>query len=371
MDPAAGVPELPVPAPRSLRPAAPVGVAEDHVVGLDPELSTTSAIASKPGAADRARGEVGAHRAEPEAVGDPDRARARRPSRAASRAPSRRAVSPPPIICQIRAEGSAPPRRSPTVAWASAVEERVDRRLDALVLVGLGGRCRSGGASGSAAGAGDAERPLDRRHPEALDRRHGQVPVEVVAVRRVDVVAQPEARVGEAHLGRRPRARRAPRTRGPRAPRAARARAARRPSSAASLEPGLDQVVVVVAGHDRPARRPPSPRRAPRSPAPRARAPRPAGGRGARARRRAGPAGRRRRAASISGRGSARGAAGRRRCRARGAGRRSPPCAPADRRRLASATRPRSSGCGSPRVPGTPRPVRWRSDARAPRSPRR
>ena len=164
-----------------------------------------------------------------------------------------------------RADGSAPPRRSPIVRLGEAEEERVHGRLDPLVLVEPARGCRSGGPAGRDPRRADPQHPLDRRYPQALDRRDGQVAVEVVAMGGVDVVAEPQARVGEAHRGRATRAA-APRTRGPPAPRCS------SPSGGlaverAPLEPRLDQVVVVVARRRRSARRPRSPRPARPSPA--------------------------------------------------------------------------------------------------------
>ena len=249
----------------------------------------------EPGAADRAR---------PRGRSAPGRARAGwRPRRRRGRAtepssqPRTRAVrdSPPPIICHRRADGSAPPRRSPTVAWASpkssaytgVCTRSYSSTSIAARVAGRRQRIRPGRRRSRA--------PARPRHPEALDRRHGQVAVEVMAVDGVDVVAHPEPRVGEADLAA-PAARGAPRRRGPRARPSARAPAAPAVGERAALEPGLDQVVVVVAGddHQLAARR--APRRARRSRARRPRAPRPAADRAARARRRAGPAGRRPRA---------------------------------------------------------------------------
>ena len=100
------------------RPAA-VGVAEDDVLGLDPQALDDLAHRRQPGPRDRARGEVGLDRAQAEAVGDPDRPRqrdrAQQPARAASAPGWRRRSSPP------RSAPTGPGRGARRSApWASA-----------------------------------------------------------------------------------------------------------------------------------------------------------------------------------------------------------------------------------------------------------
>src|SRR3954454_12273198 len=75
VDPAAGVPELRV--LTGFGPAAAVRMAEDHVLGLDPDARYCLAHRVEAGAPDRSGGEVRADRPEPEPVGDPDRPRDR------------------------------------------------------------------------------------------------------------------------------------------------------------------------------------------------------------------------------------------------------------------------------------------------------
>ena len=170
------------------------------------------------------------------------------PSRPASCAPAPSASRRRPASARSGSTGRR--RRAPRRGrLGEAEEQRVDGRLHPLVLVDLDARLPSGGTSGSGPVLGDPQDPLDRRHSQPLDRRHGQVAVEVVAVDRVDVLADPEPRVGEAHRRRAGvRGERLERQRPP-ARRSARARAAA-PLERAPLEPRLDQVMVVVAGDD-------------------------------------------------------------------------------------------------------------------------
>ena len=96
------------------------------------------------------------------------------------------------------------------------------------------------------------EQAAHRAHAEALERRHGEVAVEVVAVRGIHVRAHPQAGVGDARARRRrPLGDARQRRRGlGRAPAAAPSPAAAAASPAARGEPRLDERVVVVAGDD-------------------------------------------------------------------------------------------------------------------------
>src|SRR5204863_828468 len=113
------------------------------------------------------------------------------------------------------------------------------RRAWSLVLAGLVHR-RRGRA---------ADHPLDRGHGEPLEAGDREVPIEVVAVRRVDPGAQPGAGVGELD------------TRSTDAGQEFPERTALHPDAmlepqrrgaveAAALEPLVEEVVVVVPGND-------------------------------------------------------------------------------------------------------------------------
>ncbi len=82
-----------------------------------------------------------------------------------------------------------PARAVAEVAFGEAEGKAVDRSQDALVIGRSGGVRRPPGAAHYRCGG------------EALEPRQGHVAVHVMAVRGVDVVAQPDAGVGDAELG--------------------------------------------------------------------------------------------------------------------------------------------------------------------------
>ena len=82
-----------------------------------------------------------------------------------------------------------PVRLARQAAVGEAEGEAVERAQDALVVAGRG---RLGRAAAAA---------HDRRRGDALQPRQCHVAVHVVAVGGVDVVAQPDAGVGDAELG--------------------------------------------------------------------------------------------------------------------------------------------------------------------------
>ena len=104
--------------------------------------------------------------------------------------PAARRGSRPEIVRQARSEGRVARWASPD--WASRVGEAVDRPQDPLVVGGRG-RARH-----------RAEGPHHGRRGDALEPRQAHVAVHVMAVGRVDVVAQPDPRVGEVQLGASP-----------------------------------------------------------------------------------------------------------------------------------------------------------------------
>ena len=225
-----------------------MGVPEDDMLGGDLEYVAGLGHRGEARPPDRAHREVRAHRSEPEAVGDPDGAgegdRAEQP--VANARGSR--------VAAVEHLPQASRRIGPSAALVHSPlgeteEQRVDRRLHPLVLVkrrrlGLIGRLER-----VVGGGDDAKRALDRGDAEPLDRRHRQMPVEVLAVQRVDAVCEPQAWIGERHPRRC----------------AVAAEGLHRQAlwltallelerlrslERAALEPGLDQVMVMVAGDD-------------------------------------------------------------------------------------------------------------------------
>ena len=172
------------------RPRA-VGVAPDHVARADPEPRDDLADAVQVAAAQRRTGEVAVERPEPGGVergdgGDVAGAERRRAHRA-----------PAPTVSGQRDPGARGGARTGGQHGAlAALRERahpgVQRGEHRLVVVR--GRARLGQPH-------DPARHRARREP--LERRDGRVQVGVVAVDRVDVVAQPDARVDEPHPRRR------------------------------------------------------------------------------------------------------------------------------------------------------------------------
>ena len=229
-----------------------MGVAEDHMLGFDAEPLDHLSHRRQSGAGDRPGGEVGANGPEAEPVGEADGAR----HRDGAEQPA----------SKLGAGGVAGPDRVPDprrrVAGAALSagalgkreQQRVHRRLS--VLVGdrvdppraLLGSVR-GGLERVRSARANAQQALDRGDTEALERGDGEVAVEVVAVGRVDIVAQPDPRIGDLDRG---------------AGELANQRRQRRrlgldalleperwlALEQASLEPGLDEMMVVVAGDD-------------------------------------------------------------------------------------------------------------------------
>ena len=185
MDPAAGV-DQPVPGDgpppdwSSPATARPMGVPEDHVIGADAEPGHHPPSAPSPARRSAFR-QAGAQRAQPRPVEGGHQPPAR-PGDRRERADG----SPGPVsACQ--------PRVEPVAAAAGGAGSKAgprrpgSRRRSApawprspSVVRGPGRRRRSGAS---------------RRRPAALQRGTVRVQVEIVAVRRVDVVAQPHARV--------------------------------------------------------------------------------------------------------------------------------------------------------------------------------
>ena len=203
---------------------------------------------------------------------------------------------------QAAAAGASPPARArpaprrravPRPPAPPALGDRVQPRVDRRERSPRSPRPRAGRPA-----AAVAHDPGHHAGAEALEHRHGRVAIGVVAVDRVDVVAQPHARIRGAHARRR-EPRRRPSRASPPAPspprtRARAAAAGRRRARRASH--ALGQVVVVVAGDDHDLARPgPAPRRSRRATGAAAAERLAHRARGAaRARRRAAPAGRRR-----------------------------------------------------------------------------
>ena len=227
--------------------AGPVRVAPDHVPRADAEPRDDLADAVQVAAAQRRAREAAVERAEPGGVERGDRGGVagaeRRGAHRAARAGRRRRARP-------RRARRRPRRRRGTRVLAALRERahpRVHRREHRLVVVGRG------------AGLGQAHDPAGHRaRREPLERRDGRVQVGVVAVDRVDVLAQPEARVGDAHArGRGVAGER----RGERAG-LGRLEVLLEPEEAGRLglqppvDPARDEPVVVVAGDHRRARRP-------------------------------------------------------------------------------------------------------------------
>jgi hypothetical protein len=126
-------------------------------------------------------------------------------------------------------------------------EEGVDRCGDALVVVGrVGLGVLVGRVERIGVGWRQPQRALDQRDPDPLERGDRQVPVQVVAVGGVDVVAEPDPRVGdpERHAVQGFGEGRA----GPRAQVGVlgQAEARLRPL----LEPAADETVIVIAGDE-------------------------------------------------------------------------------------------------------------------------
>jgi pimeloyl-ACP methyl ester carboxylesterase len=165
--------------------ATAVGVAGDHVAGVDLEPCRQLGRRGYAAGGDRVGREVAAEVGMEEAVDTPDPGRNRGAHGGAAGAAEAAAV----------ARGHRPPgalggpRLAPDrAALGEAVGEAVDGPQHVLVV----GRCGMGGE-----GAEGAHR---RRGDDALHARQAQVAVHVVAMGGVDVVAQPNARVGELQL---------------------------------------------------------------------------------------------------------------------------------------------------------------------------
>ena len=193
---------------------------------LMPRRRSTSRMPRRPPRRSAGAGQVAVDRAEPDRVERGDRGRVAGAERGGAQRVARAAPRPP-----------ARPRRAPTrrrrrvIAPCSErcverVHPRVERRERGLVVVGASRR-RSGSVDDPA---------RHRAGGEALERRHRRVEVGVVAVDRVDVVAQPEAGVGDRHAARARRARRARAASGPAS--AGRDRAARGRGSPAARSAG-------------------------------------------------------------------------------------------------------------------------------------
>ena len=164
-------------------------MAEDDVRGGDAEPGEHLADAAQPAAAQRAAGEVAVDGPEPEPVdhrdgGDVAGAERRRAQRMAR-----------PALPRHRDPGArrgARPGADRGVGGAlrELVQERVEGRERRLVVVGPRPRL------------GQPHDPAGHRPGgEPLERRRRRVQVEVVAVDRVDVVAEPHARVGDPQPG--------------------------------------------------------------------------------------------------------------------------------------------------------------------------
>ncbi len=128
------------------------------------------------------------------------------------------------------------------------VEERVDGRSHPLVLLRLVRGLHVRRRERVVARWRQPERSLDERQPQPLEGGDGEVAIEVVAVRRVDVLAKPHARVVdlELRLGHR----RAELGCGPEVQPSLldEAEGASSPERT-RLEPTRDQAIVVVARH--------------------------------------------------------------------------------------------------------------------------
>ena len=175
-------------------------------------------------------GEVAVDRAEPERV-DARRRRPRSRCRARRRAAGARARPLPASATHARAEAPAPALTARVVgALGERVHPRVERRERGLVVVGR-----------RAARSGSCDDPARHRaRGEALERRHRRVQVGVVAVDRVDVVAQPDAGVGD--LRRAPGAARSASARGERpgvAPARSRCSSPRKPGGSVCRRPSI------------------------------------------------------------------------------------------------------------------------------------
>ncbi|CAA9473401.1 MAG: hypothetical protein AVDCRST_MAG13-637 [uncultured Solirubrobacteraceae bacterium] len=168
-----------------------VRVAPHDVRRRDAQPPHDLADAAQPAPAQRRAGEVAADRAEPREVEDADGGHVPRAEgeRAKGTAPAVRAAG----ERDPGAGGRAGARGDHAVgvgALGDRVDPRVERREDRLVVVGR------------RAVVGERRRE-PRHHPggQPLEGRDGRVDVGVVAVDRVDVVAQPQARIGDRHPG--------------------------------------------------------------------------------------------------------------------------------------------------------------------------
>ena len=323
VDPAAGVEQAGAVRGRPAglgpqRPAA-VGVAEDHVVGLDPEALGDLAHRGEPGLGDRARGQVRLDRAQPEPVGDPHGARQGDRAEQPAAEPSAHVSRPRSALTTAGPTGPGPglARRLPGRARRGR-----RRRATGRARTRRGRPARAGPPADRWRRRAAAERALDRGEGHPLEGRDRQVPVEVVAVGRVDVVAHPDARIGD--LGASPSGRRSPAAErsppaGARSDQAERLRPVEPPRREPVVEQRGGRGCPGTISTSRVARRLGQRLEERRRQRP---APRRAGGRAARRRRRAGSRGRRPRPPPSADRGSARSAAGRCRRRRRGGGRR-------------------------------------------------
>ena len=157
-----------------------------HVRRRDPEPAQHLADAAQAAAAQRRARQVAVDRPEPERV---ERARPPRRSRvpsAAARSGWRAAPLARERDPRARRRAGAGADRGVVGALRELVQERVDRRERRLVVVGPRALLRQ-----------PHDPARHRAGGEPLERRHRRVQVDVVAVQRVDVVAQPDAGVGE------------------------------------------------------------------------------------------------------------------------------------------------------------------------------
>ena len=168
--------------------AGAVGVAGDHVRGVDPQVARQLGRGVDAAAADRGGGEVGLEIGVQQAVEQPDAGR--HPGGEGGLGDGA-ADGPAVAGAGERAPGAfgGPARAGAEAGFGEAVEEAVDRTQDALVV----GR---GGGIGRLAGE-----PHHGRRGQAFEARQAHVAVHVVAVGGVDVLAQPDPRVGDAELG--------------------------------------------------------------------------------------------------------------------------------------------------------------------------
>ena len=214
-----------------------VGVPEDHVARLDAQPLDHLGHRVQARAAKGAHRDLARERAHPRRVERADRERERGPQRAQPHG------APAPVAAQ-RVPGTDGAPADDGLGGAAAlrggVQPRIERRDDGLVLVGRVDVV-------PAAAVGERE-PSAARDRDALERRHGHVQVEVVAVRRVDAIGDPQPGVGELDVRGREQARQLLRGVGG----ALRRGPVLEPERVlVAAQPGVGERVVVVAGdHD-------------------------------------------------------------------------------------------------------------------------